>query len=65
MTTNISLTMKVYIILYEMMYNENIHSLLYKKTCNDIISYYTRLCIMTIFISLIHESVYHIIRDDV
>ena len=43
----------MYFSLYEMMYNENVYF------C------YTRQCIITIFISLIHESTYRVIRDDV
>ena len=42
--------MKVYIVLYEMMYNDN------KYFCD------TRECIMTTNISIIHESVFVIIH---
>ena len=45
--------MKVYIVLYETMYNENI-------CCH-----YIRRHTMTTNISFIHESVYRLIRDDV
>ena len=45
--------MKVYIVLYETMYNKNIYC------------HYIRRCIMTTNISLTYESVYRIIRDDV
>ena len=45
--------MKVYFLLYKTMYNDNKYF------------YYTSSCIMTINISLIHESVFLIIQDDV
>ena len=53
MTTNISLYMKVYIVLYETMYNNNIYFTLFKKMYNDNKYFF------------IHESVYRVIRDDV
>ena len=61
-----SLYMKVYIVLYDMMYNDNIYLSLYKTMYyNGSIFYYTRRCIITIFISHIYESVFLIIHDDV
>ena len=62
--------MKVYTVLYKTMYNNNIYLLLYKKMYNDnknvcyISSRITRY-ITNIFVVIIHESVYHIIQDDV
>ena len=53
MTTNISLYMKMYIVLYETMYNNNIYLSLYKKIYNDN-KYF-----------LIHENVFLVIRDNV
>ena len=35
MTTNISWYIKVYIVLYETMYNDNMYLLLYKKVYNN------------------------------
>ena len=53
MTTNISLYKKMYIVLYETMYNDNIYFSLYKRAYNDN-KYF-----------LIQENVYRLIRDDV
>ena len=62
--------MKVYTVLYEKMYNNNIYLLLYNTIYNDnknvcCISCYTRRYTTNIFVVIIHESVYHIIQDDV
>ena len=64
---------KKYILVYEMLYNNNIYFSLYKKTYNKedyflymkIYFHYIRRHIMTTNISLIHESVFLIIQDDV
>ena len=53
MTTNISLYMKMYIVLYETMYNTNIYFSLYKRVYNDNKHFF------------IHENVHRVIRDDV
>ena len=53
MTTNISLYMKLYFLLYKTMYNKNIYFSLYKKTYNDNKYFF------------IHEIVFLIIQDDV
>ena len=53
MTTNISLYMKMYLLLYKKMYNNNIYLLLYKKMYNDNKYFF------------IHENVFIIIREDV
>ena len=53
MTTNISLYMKMYIILHETMYNDNIYSSLYKKIYNDNKHF------------MIHENVFLVIQEDV
>ena len=51
--------MKVYIVLYETMYNDNIYLSLYKKTYNDNIYYhYMRLCIEKYLLSL-HKKTYN------
>ena len=69
-----SLYYKTYIVLYETIYNNNIYFSLYKTMYNDnkhfhytrrCISSYTRRCIITTNIFVIHESVHRVIRDDV
>ena len=53
MKTNIFIIMKMYIMLYETMYNNNIYLSLYKKMYNNNKHF------------LIHENVYHVIRDNI
>ena len=56
----------IYLLLYKKVYNNNIYLSLYNVLYNgNKYFHYTRRCIMTTNIFVIHESVYYVIRDDV
>ena len=52
MTTNISLYMKMYFSLYKEMYNDNKYFIIHED-----VFYYTRRCIMKIFVVIIQDDV--------